>query len=469
MGTLSLHSVLLKQSSPEHKAGFLGGWIVLHLIRRGEDPRRIRILDVRRPVRADLCEGPAKDVDFVKVDISIAETVEEAFRKPWPRLPSENPDEPLPELTVFHTAAIIRFFERHPELMPSSERVNVVGTQHIIDAARHAGASALVYTSSGSVVVNRTRFWLWPWETEPKKFIQVVTDDDNLLPKRHEQFFSNYAASKMQAERLVRAADRTPSDAHGQLRTGCIRPGNGIYGAGGDLLVDRMLKDKTHPTWIATVLSSFVYAENCSLAHLCYEQRLVELQHGSANPDIGGQAFCVTDAGPPCTYSDVYDTVSRVSKGAVKYIYLSPTFMLGVAHLLEAWHVTQQLLTLRKSVFARFVPRIVGDLIFLQPSMFALTQIHLIFDDSRARLAPEKGGLGYEGPISTLEGTCKTVREHMKGDRKHIDRIYGDAEDKDRPGVGFDVTLPESVVGEVVERTKSFGNGLSLDAVKTAN
>lgn len=416
-------------------------------------------------MRQDLCEGPALDVDFVKVDISDAKAVDAAFQRAWPRVPSESGDETLPELTVIHTAAIIRFFERHPDLMHSSERVNTAGTQYIVDAARRAGASVLVYTSSGSVVVNRTNFWLWPWQKEPKKFTQVVTDDDNLLPKRHEDFFSNYAVSKLNAERLVRAADRTSSGA-GQLRTGCIRPGNGIYGAGGDLLIDRMLKDKVHPTWINYTLQSFIYAENCSLAHLCYEQRLIELQEGSSNPDIGGQAFCVTDAGPPCLYGDVYDAVKLVSNGGVRYIYLSPTFMLGMSHLVEWYHVTQQLLSIRKSIFAYFLPRITGDVVFLQPSMFALTQIHLVFDDSRARLSPEKGGLGYNGPITTLEGTCKTVLEHMKGDGKHINRIYGDAEDNEQPSVGFDVNAHESAVGEAMEK---FGNGLKLDPTKAAN
>ncbi|THH16779.1 hypothetical protein EUX98_g9247 [Antrodiella citrinella] len=447
-------------------AGFLGGWIVLHLLKRGEDPRRIRVLDVRRPVRPDLCEGPAKDVDFVQVDISDAGAVDEAFKKPWPCLSSENAKDPLPGLTVFHTVAIIRFFERHPELMHSSERVNTKGTQHVLDAACRAGASVLVYSSSGSVVVNSTRFWLWPWQKEPKLFTQVVTDDDNLLPKRHEQFFSNYAASKMQAETLVRAADHRSSGS-GQLRTGCIRPGNGIYGAGGDLLIDRMLKDKVHPTWISTVLQSFIYVENCSLAHLCYEQRLLELQEeGSPNPDIGGQAFCVTDAGPPCTYSDVYDAVTLLSNGGVWYIHLSPTFMLGFAHLVEWYHVTQQLLSLRKHFFARLMPRITSDLVFMQPSMFSLTLVHLVFDDSRARLPTEKGGLGYKGPITTVQGTSKSVVEHLRGDGKRISRTYGDAEDVSRPGAGFDVTAHESAIGEVVEK---IGSGFTLDATKTAN
>ncbi|KAG2368641.1 hypothetical protein BDR07DRAFT_1390458 [Suillus spraguei] len=50
----------------------------------------------------------------------------------------------------------------------------------------------------------------------------------------------------------------------------------------------------------------------------------------------------------------------------------------------------------------------------LQPSLFALASVHLIFDDSRARLPPEKGGLGYHGPFTTLQGVCRTVEEHLK-------------------------------------------------------
>ncbi len=56
---------------------------MLHLIARGEDPRRIRIMDVRRPIRQDMLEGPATEVDFCQVDVANAAAVEAAFRKPW--------------------------------------------------------------------------------------------------------------------------------------------------------------------------------------------------------------------------------------------------------------------------------------------------------------------------------------------------------------------------------------------------
>lgn len=63
----------------------------------------------------------------------------------------------------------------------------------------------------------------------------MINDDDTLVPKHHEDFFSNYAVTKSEAERRVRAADKAASGKT-ILRTGCIRPGNGVFGPGGDML-----------------------------------------------------------------------------------------------------------------------------------------------------------------------------------------------------------------------------------------
>ncbi|KAI0944932.1 hypothetical protein AcV7_001602 [Taiwanofungus camphoratus] len=436
-------------------AGFLGGWIVLHLIERGEDPRRIRVLDIRPPIRKDLTEGAAKDVDFLQVDISDAQAVDSVFRKPWPLTSSSGPGEPEPEVTVFHTAATIRFFERHPDLLAYSDQVNVKGTQNIVDAARRIGVPTLVYTSSGSISVRRTRFWLWPWQKEPDYVVQPINDDDELIPKRHEHFFSNYAVSKRKAELLVREADGTPSG-QGVMKTGCIRPGNGIYGPGGDLLVGLYLAKKLNPTWIANIMQNFIFVENCSLAHLCYEQRLIELQQGSKNPDVGGAAFCVADSGPPPTYGDIYNAVTVLTNGETVFKHLSPTAMLALAHVVELYYLLRH--SVLKSPFAflaRLVPALSGDIVFLQPSMFALTVVHLIFDDSRARAPPEKGGLGYFG-CTTMEGVCKVALEHQKGDGKGWQRVIAGHKEVDH---GFGLARAEQGVEEVIE---TIGNGIGL-------
>jgi nucleoside-diphosphate-sugar epimerase len=397
--------------------GFLGGWIVTKLLDRGEDFQNIRLVDLNPPNANHVVKNAMqKGVHFIEVDVTDAAALEAAFKAPWPKS-STGQGQPEPEITVFHTAANIRFYERHLEFIERSARVNVGGTQNVINASRAVGATVLVYTSSGSVGVHNTRLLLWPWETEPERFVQVINDDDNRLPKRHEDFFSNYAATKIKAEMLVRACDResTGSGSKRIMRTGCIRPGNGIFGPRGDMLCGAYLVRQTNPSWIGTILQSFSYVENCAAAHLCYEARLIELQGGSKNPDIGGQAFCIADPGTTPTYGDAYITLETLSDGECTFPTLSPSAMFLFAHLLEMYYRAHNALLSAGWSFAKLLPAVKGEIINLQPSLFYLTSVHLIFDDSRARLPPEKGGLGYSGAWTTIEGLHKTAEEHKSG------------------------------------------------------
>lgn len=218
-------------------------------------------------------------------------------------------------------------------------------------------------------------------------------------------------------EKLVRSANGRLVNSNGGsekiLRTGCIRPGNGIFGPRGDMLCGAYVARKTNPTWIQHLISSHCYVENCALAHLLYEERLIALSTPSSPsqslPDISGQSFNVCDPGPTPTNGDVFVTLTTLTSGECHFPFLPPTFMLLFAHLIEFYY------TLPSFFFTVLnLPRIAGNLINLQPSLFSLTQVHLVFDDSRARLPAEKGGLGYRGVWTTLEGLHKTVDEHYK-------------------------------------------------------
>ncbi|KAL1658538.1 hypothetical protein GGF50DRAFT_67026 [Schizophyllum commune] len=391
-------------------AGFLGGWLVLHLLRRGEDAKNIRVIDIRLPDRPDMQGDAVKDVTFLQVDITDEDAVNRALDLPWP-----NGD--ISGLTVFNAAANILFFERDERLLHRSTRINVDGMQNVLDASRRVGASVFIQTSSGSVAVHSSRYLLWPWERESKYFVQVVNDDPSLVPKRHVDHFSNYAASKYICERRVLAADKSPSGVGGTLRTGALRPGNGIFGPGGDAVCGAYLARGTNPTWILTTLQSFIYVENCSLAHLLYEQRLLAREAGDDScPDIGGQAFAITDPGPPQTYGDVAVALTTLSGGKCTFPQLSPTLMLCLAYIVEAIYVTRRRLLMggwRR--LARLLPDIRGDVASLQPSLWNLVGPHLIFDDSRARLPPEQGGLGYRGVWTTLEGVIRTHQAFAAG------------------------------------------------------
>jgi nucleoside-diphosphate-sugar epimerase len=437
------------------QGGFLGGWIVSTLLERGEDPKRIRILDLRPPVRSDLTTGTAEGVQFIETNVSDAAAVEAAFTAPWPE--PNGARHPPPEITVFHTASNIRFYERHPALLSLSAGVNIAGTKNVVNSARSVGASVLVYTSSGSVAVRSSRFLLWPWQSEPKHFVQVIDDDESAIPKRHEDFFSNYAATKIQADNFVRASDRAPSGT-GELRTGCIRPGNGVYGPRGDMLCGAYLVRQTNPTWIANTVQSFCYVENCALAHLCYEQCLIDTLAGGKNPDIGGQAFVIADPGATPTYGDVYLTLETLSNGECTFPNLPPTIMLLIAYLIEFYYLGRHFLLSSGFAFAKMMPAINGDLVNLQPSLFALTSVHLIFDDSRARLPPEKGGLGYKGAWTTLQGLHKTFEEHQSG-------VGRSGRRSDIAGISLGFGLGKAQRG-VAKASEKVVDGLGVDPVK---
>jgi len=205
------------------------------------------------------------------------------------------------------------------------------------------------------------------------------------------------------------------------------------------MLCGAYLARQTNPTWIASILQSFCYVENCALAHLLYEQRLLARSgEGKENlPDIGGKAFCIADPGPPQTYGDVYKTLSTVE--GVTFPEMSPTSMLLIATVVEWYDIARQFL--KSSRLPTFLPPLNALLINLQPSLFSLVNVHLIFDDSRARLPPEKGGLGYKGGWTTQEGLSKLVEEHKKG-------LHLSQQRAEFAGIGFGFRRKSSGIGK---------------------
>ncbi|KAF9046773.1 hypothetical protein BJ165DRAFT_1316596, partial [Panaeolus papilionaceus] len=410
--------------------GFLGGWIAAMLLDRGENPQNIRILDFKETIVNRVPrDAVSKGLQIIKVDITNKEVLKKAFLAPWS---SHSSTDTLPALTVFHTAAVIRFYECSQWSYPRSAAVNVEGTANVIDASLEAGADVLIYTSSGNGGIKPgLHYLLDPRQDASPTSVQVLDDtidEGNVIrgfgvpPKsssirRRVDFVSNYAVSKSSAERLVRAANKTPTKSpklQGLLHTGCLRHGNCLFGPRGDMFGEAYLKRGHSPVFALNVIQSFTYVENAAEAHLCYEQRLIEVAESGNNHavDISGQAFTVADSGPPTAYRDTFTVLDTLANGATSSTVLSLTSMLIVAYLVEIWYTVQQLLIIRLTSIAR--NKLLGELtlpatlIQLQPSLFNVTAIHIMVDDSRARLPPEQGGLGYVGKYTTLEGLWKT-------------------------------------------------------------
>lgn len=191
--------------------------------------------------------GSAAEVEFIQTDISSAESTDAAFLAAWH--PSV---EHLP-LTIFHTAAVIVPSERSMLVYDFCDAINVRGTEHVLDAARRVGADILISTSSGSISIRPVGLWLSPWQLLcarkegcwPRDFWQVLDERDFFEPlRKHEDFFANYPASKAAAERIVTGANCET------LRTGCVRPANGVYGNPTDNTVGGPLNRGTYPAFV---------------------------------------------------------------------------------------------------------------------------------------------------------------------------------------------------------------------------
>lgn len=221
-------------------SGLVGGYIVLQLLERGQPPSSIRIVDFQQPHRSDQLDHPLfSQVDVQKTDISSAESTDAALSRPW------HPSVARLPLTVFHTAAVIIPSARSRLVNGFCEAVNVGGTENVLAAARRAGADILVSTSSASVSIRPVDLWVapWAWGECPRGYCQVLEESDFFRPLRdHDEFFGNYPASKARAERIVCGANCR------ELRTGCIRPANGVYGHPTDNTVGGPLNSQVCPT-----------------------------------------------------------------------------------------------------------------------------------------------------------------------------------------------------------------------------
>ncbi|KAI0817359.1 3-beta hydroxysteroid dehydrogenase/isomerase [Xylaria sp. FL0064] len=372
-------------------SGGVGGQIILHLLLRGEPPEAIRIVDFKKVERADMMTGAAAKVDFAQADITSPSATRAAFDKPWPASVAKLP------LTVFHTAALIIPGERTMGTWELIKRVNVDGTQNVMEAAKAAGATIFVATSSGSVAHRPASYWGNPFRRWPKNYYQFIdeSDFDKPLPP-HSQFFGNYAHTKAIAERMVCKANSS------NFRTGAIRPSNAIYGSSyGDQVVGVVLRTQGAQSWMGNIVQNFVHGGHISLGHLAFEAALLRKEM----PKCAGRPFIITDDGPPPTYGDVYHLCKVTAETPVKLMSLPPALFLIIAHIVE-WVAIASRTPVLKWIF----PTPKGTIAILQPGVFH-AGLNYVSTDKAAQRSVEQGGLGFKHVHTTLEGMCQQVAD----------------------------------------------------------
>ncbi|KAH6606425.1 hypothetical protein Trco_005578 [Trichoderma cornu-damae] len=378
-------------------SGFLGGQLVLHLLAMGTPPEAIRILDARRPFtfREEFSRGAPSKVAFVQTDITDEAATVESYSVPWPEAVAGLP------LTVFHTAGVIRPFERYKMFYERNSRVNVTGTMHSLQAAKKAGAGVFIYTSSSNVALKQVKWLFAPWGAaqQPQGFLQFLSNDDFFEPpRRRHQFPTNYAQSKAEAERLVCGADEGAAGAGvPALRTGAIRPGNAVYGHKDDNIAGRMLELKGFPSWVPANVQNWVHVQNVSLAHLLYEDALL----GDHAGKVAGRPFMVTDRGKPLRFQDIYRVLGTTSTTGLRVSRPPPALMLILSYAVEWYAVLVNAVPL----LGRFLSEPGEPVRWLQPGVHA-TSLHYFVDDSEAKKRPEDGGIGYTPCCTTVEGMC---------------------------------------------------------------
>ncbi|KAK1755317.1 hypothetical protein QBC47DRAFT_214103 [Echria macrotheca] len=397
-------------------AGMVGGDIVLQLLLRGQAPESIRIVDFQPVNRADMVET-AKGCDFVKADMTSPASVEAAFSKRWPASVARKP------LTVYHTAAMINPADRSERLYERLRRVNVDGTANVVEGAKKAGADIFVMTSSASISFHPADLWVWPWQSVPKNYVHIASEADFDAPIRpHDRFFANYCKSKAEAERIVCGANREG------FRTGAIRPGNvyvclliqdrAIYGQKTDPMVGMVLTMKDSATWIPHVIQGFVDSRNVALAHLLFEAALAR----KSMPGCAGRPFCVTDAGPPIPFGDVYQLLREMATPRVTVAEIPPVMLLIAAYMIETYVSVVTRLPFLAKIGIR-EPKF--PINYVQPAVLR-GSVHCIIDDSAARRSVEDGGLGYQAVVDSLTGISEEV---LQWNREHEGSAAG-AKDK---------------------------------------
>ncbi|RDA94157.1 hypothetical protein CP533_6581 [Ophiocordyceps camponoti-saundersi (nom. inval.)] len=373
-------------------SGLIGWHIALCLKATGVPSQAIRIVDLNAPAEGDF--------GYFEADITSQSSVDAAFAKAWPAAVSGLP------LTVFHTAAVIRPFERDGVFYPRCARVNVLGSAHVLAAARKAGASVLIFTSScnaGARGVN----WLYPpWIQRPREMAQRIGEDDFWQPLRPaRQFPSTYAVSKAEAERMLCGADGAG------MRTGAIRPGNGVYGDSKDHIISPMLVWREVPTFAAPWVQNWANVRNVAQAHLLLEAALL----GEQADRVAGRPFMITDGGPALRFSDMYALLSATSSTGFRIWQPAPVLMLLAAYGIE----TYCRLLARAGPMRRLLGEPSGLLQFMQPGTIS-SSVTTIIDDSAARKRPEEGGLGYRPACTSLEGLCAQVLDWNEGPARAV-------------------------------------------------
>ncbi|CAM0958566.1 unnamed protein product [Alopecurus aequalis] len=242
--------------------GFLARHLVAALLSSGE--WRVRITDLAPAISLDPVEvegllgAGLRDGRAVYMPADVCDLVQltQAFQEVD---------------TIFHTAAA-DYADNNLQL---HRKINVVGTNMVIDACNGCKVKRLIYTRSSVVVFDG---------------VHGLFDVDESMPYP-DKFPDAYAQTKAEAEKLVMRVNGI-----NELLTCCIRPGT-IFGPGENHLIPNLVSFGGMKIVLGDGknFDDFVYVENVVHGHISAE-RTLSTKKGAQR--IGGKAYFITNMQP---------------------------------------------------------------------------------------------------------------------------------------------------------------------------
>ncbi|XP_060070999.1 3 beta-hydroxysteroid dehydrogenase/Delta 5--_4-isomerase-like [Ylistrum balloti] len=285
--SLLLRALYNRQKSPEHHismttptdvqrsstgdvvmvtggAGFLGQHIIGHLQEKADHVSEIRVLDIR-PYSNKLGHKELKPLTSILGNICDLQTVQQACR-------GVN--------TVLHVAGMVSY-GTFPDI-DGMQKINVQGTQNIVESCLINGVERLIFCSTVDVVVG----------------FDDIRDGRETTTHVPKQFlFPGYPATKYEAECLVLKANAKKCENGKILWTMSLRA-NVMYGEEDPFYVTSGLRsaasNRGRLVQVGNGQSKFqqVYVGNTAWAFICGD-RALRLNH-----NLGGEIFYIPDDTP---------------------------------------------------------------------------------------------------------------------------------------------------------------------------
>jgi len=211
--------------------------------------------------------------------------------------------------TVFHVAALAGIWGKWQDYY----RINVLGTENVIQACKANNVRRMVYTSTPSVVFNG----------------DDIINGNEKLPYATKPL-CNYAKSKILAEKAVLASGSKEENFH----TCAIRP-HLVWGPGDPHLIPRLLdrgrKQQLRKVGTCTNIVDISYVENVAEAHILAADNLESSQTAS------GKAYFISQGTPVNLWQWIDELFLRMNIPEIRsQVSFRLAYSAGV--FLEGWH-----------------------------------------------------------------------------------------------------------------------------------